>query len=226
MSAKLVRVFIHSILMVVFFSCTAAVWAEEGDINSLLEYVEKRLADKNAMQQAVEDGEERTLLCKYCHGSDGNSLQPDVPNLAGQNAKYLLEQIDNFSTRKRDDFVMSDLASRFTPEDKVNVAIFYHTQAVKPQQVDKVKAEKGKTLYYTVCTHCHGIEGYGNNKLARLAGQQITYVIKVLKNFRNNANDPAVRKASQRKSEIMEGVAKILSDEQIESVANYAASMR
>lgn len=224
MSGVLFRKLIYFILPgMMFLSATAL--AEENDINSLLGYIEKRLADKDARQQAIEDAEERTLLCKYCHGGDGNSLKPDVPNLAGQNAKYLLEQIEKFATRQRDDFVMSDMASRFSPEDKVNVAIFYHTQSVKPQKVDKQKAEKGKILYHSVCSACHGIEGYGHNKLARLAGQQVEYVMNVLKNFRHNANDPAARKASQRKSELMEGVTKSLSDEQIESVANYVASM-
>jgi cytochrome c553 len=201
------------------------VQAQEGDINSLLSYVEKRLNDEGARQKAIEDGQDRALLCQYCHGSDGNSLQPDVPNLAGQNAKYLLEQIHKFATRERDDFVMSELAANFSPEDKVNVAIFYHAQSVKPQKVDEKKAAMGQKLYHSVCSACHGIEGYGNHKLARLAGQKVVYVMNVLNNFRNNANNPAARKEAQRTSEIMEGVVKSLSDEQIEAVANYVASM-
>lgn len=207
------------------FLSSAYVHAEEGDINSLLEYVDKRLADADARQQAIEDAEERTLLCKYCHGGDGNSLQPDVPNLAGQNARYLLEQINRFATRQRDDFVMSDLASRFSPEDKVNVAIFYSIQPVKSQKVDEEKAGKGRKLYDSVCSICHGVEGYGNEKLARVAGQKVVYLTNVLKMFHTNANDPAARQKSQRKSEVMEGVVKDLSEEQIESVANYVASM-
>lgn len=208
----------------IYFTATV-VHADEADIDNMLKYVEQRLGDVKAKQKALEDARERTLLCKYCHGSDGNSLQPDVPNLAGQNAKYLLEQINKFATRQRDDFVMSELAANFSPEDKVNVAIFYNSQAVKKQTVDEKMANEGKILYYSVCTKCHGLEGYGDQKLARLAGQKIAYVVKVLKNFRNNANNPAARKESQRKSDIMEPVAKKLTDEQIESVANYVAQM-
>lgn len=225
MSGTNCRVVANIILIGSVFLSTAVVQADEADINSMLQYVEQRLADENARQKAIEDAEERTLLCKYCHGSDGNSVQPDVPNLAGQNAKYLLEQIDKFATRQRDDFVMSDLAARFSPEDKVNVAIFYHSQSVKKQTVDEKKASNGQVVYYSGCVKCHGLVGHGHDKLARLAGQKITYVMKVLKDFRNNANNPDARKTSQRQSDIMEAVAKDLTDEQIESVANYVAQM-
>lgn len=225
MPVSLRRSVINIILPGLVFLFIPCVQAEEGGIDSMLKYVEKRLSDASVKQKAIEDGEERTLLCKYCHGADGNSLQPEVPNLAGQNAKYLLEQIEKFATRQRDDFVMSELSANFSPEDKVNVAIFYHSQDVKSQKVDEEKADKGQILYHRICSACHGIEGYGKHKLARLAGQKPTYVMKVLKAFRENANDPAARRESQRKSVIMEGVVKNLSDEQIESVANYVASM-
>lgn len=225
MSPSLRRALINLVLLGTALPLTVSIQAADEDVDSMLNNIEKRLSDKNAMQKAVEEGEERTLLCKRCHGNDGNSVQPDVPNLAGQNAKYLLEQIDKFATRQRNDFVMSDLAANFSPEDKVNIAIFYHSMTVKPQPVDENLVSKGKALYHRVCSSCHGIEGYGNHKLARLAGQKPVYIMNVLKTFRNNANNTAARKESQRKSEIMEGVVKNISDEQIESVAAYVASM-
>lgn len=225
MSGSLRRTLTSIILLGSMFLSTAFVQAGEADIDSLLKSIEKILGDESARQRAIEDGEDRALLCKYCHGGDGNSLKPDVPNLAGQNAQYLLEQIDKFATRQRDDFVMSELAANFSPEDKVNVAIFYHSKPVKTQPADDRKTAKGKTLYHSVCSRCHGIKGHGNQNQARLAGQQVVYTMNVLKAFRNNANNPAARKESERKSAIMEGVAKDLSDVQIESVAAYIAQM-
>ena len=225
MSHSLRPAFINLILAGLVLLSTTYVQAEDEGIDSMLKTIEKRLSDKNAREKAIQDGEDRTLLCKRCHGSDGNSLQADVPNLAGQNAKYLLEQINNFATRQRDDFVMSDLAAHFTPEEKVNVAIFYHSKPVKPQSIDEIKASEGKALYHRVCSACHGIEGHGNQKLARLAGQKPVYIMNVLKTFRNNAKDPVAREKAPRKSETMEGVAKNLTNEQIESVAAYVASM-
>lgn len=226
MSVFLHRVLINVVMPGLLFITTANVQAGRGDIDNMVKSVENRLGNKKARDAAIKAGEERTVLCKHCHGSDGNSLRPDVPNLAGQNAKYLLEQIEKFATRQRNDFVMSELAADFSPEDKVNIAIFYHSKTIKPQPVDEQKALKGKALYHRVCSSCHGIEGYGNNKLARLAGQKPVYVMNVLRTFHNNANNPAARKDSQRKSDVMESVVKKLSDDEIEAVANYVASMR
>lgn len=225
MSGSLPRMLTYLILPGVMLFSTALVQASEEDINAMLEAIEKRLGDANARQRAIEDGEERVLLCKYCHGSDGNSLKPDVPNLAGQNAKYLVEQINQFATRERDDFVMSELAATFSTEDKINVAIFFASQSVKTQSVDNGNIEKGKTLYHSACSSCHGIKGYGSQEMARLAGQKAVYTANVMKTFRHNANNPAARKESGRKSPIMETAAKDLSDEQIESVATYIAQM-
>ena len=199
--------------------------AEEMGMAQMLKTIELRLNDADAKQAAIEAGEDRALFCKYCHGSDGNSLKPEVPNLAGQNASYLLDQIDKFASRQRDDYVMSPLAANFSPQDKINIAIFYGSKQVKPQTIDTKLAAKGKTLFHSVCSSCHGAQGYGNQKLARLAGQQIVYVSNALKAFRNNANNPAVKAESSRQSTVMEGVTKSLSDEQIEAVAAYVAQL-
>lgn len=225
MSNSLLRILSGFITTGLMFVSTAQVQAEEMDMAQMLKTIDQRLHNDTARQSAIEDGKDRALLCKYCHGDDGNSLKPDVPNLAGQNASYLLEQIDKFATRKRDDFVMSPLAADFSAEDKVNLAIFYYSMPVKVKAVDAALAAKGKTLFTSVCSNCHGPQGHGNQKLARLAGQQTVYVSNVLKTFRTNANDPAAKKAASRQSDIMEGVAKDLSDEQIEAVAAYVTQL-
>jgi cytochrome c553 len=206
---------------------TASIQAQAEDMAmpEMLKVIEQRLQDDAAKQEAIEAGKERALLCKYCHGEDGNSLKPDVPNLAGQNASYLLEQVDKFATGERDDFVMTPLAANFTPEDKINLAIFYFSMPVKAEAVDPELAAKGESLFTSVCSSCHGVKGHGNQKLARLAGQQTVYVMNVLKTFRSNANSPAARKEASRKSAVMEGVAKNLSDAQIKAVATYVTQL-
>jgi cbb3-type cytochrome c oxidase subunit III len=219
------RILIGLIPIGLIFFSAGHVQAEEKDMALMLKTIDQRLNDDGARQAAIEAGEDRALFCQYCHGSDGNSLKPEVPNLAGQNAHYLLEQIDKFATRQRDDYVMSPLAANFSLEDKVNIAIFYYSKSVKPQTVDAKRAAAGKSLFQSVCSGCHGAQGHGNQKLARLAGQQIVYVTNALKSFRNNANNPMARAESSRKSATMEGVTQNLSDEQIETVAAYVAQL-
>ena len=225
MSGLLHRTFTSLITLGLILFFTTHVQADEADRANMLKSIEQRLSDDKARQAAIEEGEDRAMFCTYCHGSDGNSLKPEVPNLAGQNAYYLLEQIEKFATRERDDFIMSPLAANFSPEDKVNIAIFYYSKPVKTQPISTINTAKGKSLFNSVCSSCHGALGHGNQKLARLAGQQAVYVTNVLKAFRNNANNPAAKAESKRKSEIIESVAKNLSDEQIKSVAAYVGQL-
>jgi cbb3-type cytochrome c oxidase subunit III len=201
------------------------VQAEDMDLPSMLKIIDQRLHDKTATADAIEAGRERAILCQYCHGADGNSLKPDVPNLAGQNARYLLDQIDKFARGSRKDYVMNQLADNFTAEDKINVAIFYYSMAVKPQAVDKQLAAKGKALFDEVCSDCHGAQGHGNQKLARLAGQQTEYVKLTLQTFRGNASSPGGDNGSKRRSATMEAMAKDLTDAQIAAVAAYVAQL-
>ncbi len=199
-----------------------ALAAQAGGLETLLQRIERIQADPTALQAAIEAGEERTLLCQYCHGADGNSLKPEVPNLAAQNIGYLLQQIEHFSSGTREDYVMNQLAENFNAEDKVNVTLFYHHQALKPQTVPAELAARGRPLYQQLCRDCHGEDGHGSETLARLAGQRAEYVDLALRLFRDEA---AGKAGLQRRNPLMAGVARRLDDEQIEAIAAYVAQM-
>ena len=199
--------------------------AQNMSMKDMLTEINNRLQNKIAKHDAIEAGRERTVLCQSCHGEDGNSAKSDVPNLAGQNASYLLEQIDRFADGRRKDFVMNQLAENFSPEDKINIAIFYYSMPVKPQHVNWHLANKGETLYKSRCGGCHGDEGFGHEKLARIAGQRVEYVKNTLSVFRNAANQGSSPSESHRTSVSMEKVTKYLTDEQIEELAHFIAQM-
>ena len=38
-------------------------------------------------------GRAKALMCQACHGTDGLSVVPDAPNIAGQTENYLLTQL-------------------------------------------------------------------------------------------------------------------------------------
>ena len=44
--------------------------------------------------------------CVACHGTDGNSVNTDWPKLAGQNEKYLYEQLKYFKSGERNNALM------------------------------------------------------------------------------------------------------------------------
>lgn len=175
---------------------------------------------------AMEKGLERSVLCGNCHGVDGNSVRKDIPNLAGQNPAYLFEQIGKFADGERKNFVMQTLASDFTHEDKLNLAIYYSNQEVKETEFDPILAKQGEPIFQRVCQMCHGHNGKGEEGYARLAGQQHDYVVNTLKRFRSNANNATPQRKISRTNARMEQVTQSLSDEDIEALAAYIASLR
>ena len=42
-------------------------------------------------------------VCSNCHGLDGNSTSPAFPRLAGQQADYIVSQLNNFRDHQRID---------------------------------------------------------------------------------------------------------------------------
>ena len=48
--------------------------------------------------------------CVACHAADGNSTTPANPKLAGQHPEYLLKQLQEFKSGKRENAIMSGFA--------------------------------------------------------------------------------------------------------------------
>ncbi len=191
--------------------------------NPLLQRLQQKMSDPDLRRQAMFAGEERALICGYCHGNDGNSLKPEVPNLAGQNTDYLLEQVGRFARGERKDYVMNSLAGKFTADDQINLAIYYAAQKVKPGEYDYAKAVLGKPIYLQQCQACHGKLGLGNRGYARLAGQKPNYIKLTLERFRDNASGKAGDK--KRHSAVMEPIVGNLTDQDILALAAYLASL-
>lgn len=201
----------------------SAAVSQEDERQALLTAVNEVVRDPGRYQKAIEAGRERILLCTQCHGEDGNSKGNGVPNLAGQNPTYLLEQIEKFSDGRRKNFVMQSLARSFTLEDKVNIALFYSSMKVKAVPADPVLASEGSRIYNSVCLLCHGSDGRGEAGYARLAGQQVDYVVATLKRFRDNARHLTAESDMKRHNTRMEQVTQNLTDRDIEALANYIA---
>ena len=161
----------------------------------------------------------RTVLCKTCHGEDGKSIKPGVPNLAAQNLDYLVDQLIRFRNGVRYDGWMTGLAKGFSNDDIVNIAIKYATMPpVYSDNGDKELIPEGKLLFQEHCGKCHGADGKGNKGYARLAGQRADYVVKILKGFRE--------RNGRRENPWMTAVSMRLSMEQIKAVASYVSSLK
>ena len=70
-------------------------------------------------------GKQKSATCAACHGADGNSANPLWPNLAGQHAAYLEKQMKDFRDGKRQDPLMSSMATALSDSDIADLAAYY-----------------------------------------------------------------------------------------------------
>ena len=213
----------RTILVTVFFFFSLVIHAKDAELTRMLFAINQKQSTPELKQQAIRLGKDRALLCNQCHGADGNSKKPGVPNLAAQNPVYLLEQIEKFSDGRRKNFVMNALSKNFSRDDKENLAIFYASMKVSASKTNAQLAKKGQGLYVKQCSSCHGKQGAGKSDYARLAGQKTHYVEMTLRSFRDRLKNSS--KPVNRNNTIMEAVAKGLSDDDVEALAAYVAQL-
>ncbi len=177
-------------------------------------------ADPVLRQQAYEAGHERIRFCGNCHGENGNSKRPHIPNLAEQNPVYLFNAFEKFASGERTDYVMSKLAPVLTLEDRVNVAIYFGQQKLQAhtEPVDAALRQQGEITFKTICTGCHGADAAGRDNTPRLAGQPAEYLRKALTRFRDK--DPS------RAGSVMMTIAAGFSDAQIDALASYLQQLQ
>ena len=81
------------------------------------EAMHERLAqisqDPPTLAAAIQRGQKEASVCRHCHGIGGNSVMPEVPNLASQNAAYLLDVLDGWNL---DETLTRDTAAQLCDE--------------------------------------------------------------------------------------------------------------
>jgi cytochrome c553 len=70
-------------------------------------------------------GRVKAQPCVPCHGTDGLSVAPDAPHLAGQPRIYLEQQLRDFRAGKRRHEVMNVIAKPLTDADIAALAEWY-----------------------------------------------------------------------------------------------------
>ena len=164
-------------------------------------------------------GKEKAQMCFSCHGENGISSGPSIPNLAAQPALSLSYQLIQFRGEQRKGGGMEGIAQALSDQDIRNIAAYYAALPPppgKPGNPDLIA--KGQKLAGTLyCNSCHGAQLQGQKHIARLAGQWQEYVVTQLKNIRSGARIDM--------DGTMGSAAKGLSDEDVESLATYAASL-
>lgn len=73
-------------------------------------------------------GREKAKTCEACHGSDGMSVDPSYPNLAGQYESYLIKALSDYRSGRRANAVMQSFAANLTNQDIEDLAAWYASQ--------------------------------------------------------------------------------------------------
>jgi cytochrome c553 len=173
----------------------------------------------------AETGKGLVSACSACHGADGNSLAGIWPSLAGQNYKYLLNQLRLVKSGDREIIEMIGQLDNLSDQDLKDISAFYSVQSNVIGQVEEDKLELGRKLYYSgnlekgvpACTACHSPRGLGNAPAAYplLSGQQPDYVTKALKDYRSG------KRLNEDPSKIMIDIAYKLDDNEIEALSSF-----
>ena len=166
--------------------------------------------------------------CKTCHGLSGQGYYGyfAMPRLAGQQPKYLQNQLRAFIDRRRANPVMFNVAQSLNPSMVAALAAHFRDLNPKPMGgAPKERLATGKTIYQEglpdsnvpACSACHGPEAKGQDEIPRLAGQLFPYTVKELTNWSRERGQGSGNDTSA----IMVPTAHNLTPSQIAAIAAY-----
>tara|TARA_R110002110_G_scaffold205066_1_gene416746 strand:+ start:146712 stop:147068 length:357 start_codon:yes stop_codon:yes gene_type:complete len=89
----------------------------------------------NAAAGDTAAGQQKSLACNACHGSDGISINTLWPNLAGQKTGYLEKQLRDFRSGARQDPITATQVKALSDKDIVDIAAYYSSLSGVPADV-------------------------------------------------------------------------------------------
>ncbi len=180
---------------------------------------------------SAEAGKAKAITCGACHGTEGNSSNALWPNIAGQNAPYLLTQLKAFKDGSRSDPLMTSQAMMLSEEDMANLAVYYESLPAAAQAVSNEDLlERGEALYRggnkedktSACLACHGPTGRGNPAASypALRGQHATYTAKQLNDY------ATATRTSDGATRMMRDIAATLDKDDIAALSSYVQGLK
>lgn len=172
----------------------------------------------------LENGARVYEVCESCHLPDGWGNRDGVyPQLAGQQASVLMQQLLDIRSGERDNPVMYPFVQERTIGGYQNLADVVAYISTLPMTDSHGKGEwdisspeyaQGESLYQNKCASCHGELAQGNyaDKTPRLQGQHYAYLQQQVK----------LITAHRRKTHPgMLAVVKTLALDEVDKVLNY-----
>ncbi len=154
--------------------------------------------------------------CAGCHGADGKGVGA-FPGLLGKDAAYLAREMKKYKAGARQNPMMTPIMQALSDRD-IDVLAEYYANLGGKSAVAPGAPGTGSSAMVQLsakCVGCHGAEGQGVGVFPALTGKDAAYLIDQLKNY----------KSGVRENPMMEPIAKGLTDEQIEMLAKYYATL-
>ncbi|MEO5830628.1 MAG: c-type cytochrome [Rhodanobacter sp.] len=171
-------------------------------------------------------GQAKAAVCGACHGMDGNSADAQYPKLAGQSEQYIVRQLTDFKSGKRQNPIMMGMASPLSTQDMHDVAAYFASKTPLPGVADQALVEHGQTLFrqgdstrdIPACMACHSIDGRGNPgaMYPQLTSQHAQYIEATLKSWHDGTTW-----GDDAHAQIMPAIAKQLTPDDIAALASY-----
>jgi cytochrome c553 len=191
-------------------------------------------AGANSIRYGRHDVHAKLEYCETCHGLSGEGYHGyfAIPRLAGQQSRYIENQLRAFIERRRSNPVMFNVAHSLSPSMLAALADHFHALNPPPSGTGPQRlAASGKTIYeegvpeanIAACFACHGLEARGQDEIPRLAGQLYPYVIKALTGWDKERGQGTGKSDT---SAIMSPTAHNLTPSQIAAVAAYVSHLK
>lgn len=159
-------------------------------------------------------GARAAAACAGCHGDKGITSTATVPNLAGQDAEYLIEAMRAYKSGQRSEETMKGVAATVDDATVKNLATYYAKQQPVPT---KARAPLATAELVQRCDRCHGVGGNSTDPhMPAIAGQKADYHEKVLHAYRTG----------ERKSSAMSAMSSSLTEADVEALAAYYARQK
>jgi cytochrome c553 len=166
--------------------------------------------------------DEQLAACFACHGANGQSYIPEVPSLGGQPVFYLSVQLYMFREKMRNIEPMPAMMKGVSDDELRRMAAAIANLPPPPsssEPADSGRLDRARALIQQHrCNFCHNQDFSGEQSAPRLAAQREDYLVKALREYKNNARrayDPSM-------ADVMHPV----SDADIVDLAYYLARLR
>lgn len=198
----------------------------------------------------VAAGKAKSEMCVACHGTEGISIAPSFPNLAGQSADFMYWQLVEYK-RGVNASPMTPLVSEMSEQDMRDMSLYYASlptggtpssgQQELAEAADPAALQAGQQLYLSgdpargipSCQGCHGADARGPTAASYVnfsghrpyAGYPALrgQQMVYLQNKLGQYRDGEV--ADSTSDFVMTGVARQLDDESIQALSTWLSSL-